>query len=204
MLRTWACLAVGEVAVDDVHHAAEHGGADGLALGLVGRARPHLVEGPRWSRTSKRPMARAGASAQAATSAMPSTASRPMRSLEVLQETARVAVEEDRRLAGRTDARRLHLGLVDGAGVEPEVVEDLARDRELDRPGQLEAVATGELGSGRHAADEVVLLEAEDPHAAARHHHGSGESVVPGPDDDGVVVGHLHHRSDPGAVRRRP
>ncbi len=31
-------------------------------------------------RTSKRPMARAGASAQAAISAMPSTASRPMRS----------------------------------------------------------------------------------------------------------------------------
>ena len=35
---------VGEVPVDDVHDAAEHGGADRLTLGFVGGAGPHLVE----------------------------------------------------------------------------------------------------------------------------------------------------------------
>ena len=35
---------VGEVAVDDIHDRAEHGRADGLALGLVGGAGVHLVE----------------------------------------------------------------------------------------------------------------------------------------------------------------
>ena len=45
MLRTGACFdRVGEEAVDHVHDAAEHGGADGLPLRLVGGAGPHLVE----------------------------------------------------------------------------------------------------------------------------------------------------------------
>ena len=35
---------VGQEAVDDIHDAAEHGGADGLPLGLVGGAGPHFVQ----------------------------------------------------------------------------------------------------------------------------------------------------------------
>ena len=78
MLRTWACFcAVGEEAVDHVHDAAEHGRADGLrSVSLAAHA--HISSSDFGGlRTSNRPMARAGASAHAATSAMPMTASRP-------------------------------------------------------------------------------------------------------------------------------
>ena len=67
--------------------------------------------------------------------------------------------------------------------------------RELDRPGQLEAVAAGQLGGGRHPADEVVLLEAQDPHTAPGHDGRGREAVVAGTDDDGVVVRHRRDRS---------
>jgi hypothetical protein len=119
-------------------------------------------------RTSKRPMARAGASAQPPPRPCPA----PPRSrglAEVLQEPFRVRVQKDRRLARLADAGGLDLRLVDGAGPEVEVLEDLVRHRELDGAGQLEAIAADELRGGRHPADEVVLLQAQDPHPAAGH-----------------------------------
>ena len=76
-------------------------------------------------RTSNRPRARAGASAQAAISAMPDTASTPTCVGQVLEQAFGIAVEEERRLALCPDAGRLDLGLVDRAGVEAEVGEDL-------------------------------------------------------------------------------
>ena len=102
MLRTWACLSpVGEEAVDDVHHAAEHGGADGLALLLVGGARPHLVE-------------RLGRLADVEPPDGPGRGLGPGRHLghaqhgleaerlaQVVEQALGVAVEQDRRLAGR-------------------------------------------------------------------------------------------------------
>ena len=157
---------------------------------LVGRARPHLVErlrgladvepadGPGRRLGPGRDLGHAQHGVEAE------------RLAEVVEEPVGVAVEQDRRLARFADAGRLHLGLVDGAGGEAQVVEDLVRDRELDRPGQLEAVAADQLGGGGHAPDEVVLLEAQDPHAAPGHDRGGGEPVVARPDDDGVVIRH--------------
>ena len=187
-------VAVGQVVVDHVHHAAEQGGADGLALLLVGRARPHLVERP-------------GRLAHVEPADGPGRRLGPSRHLghaqhgldaqglvEVLQEPVGVAVEQDRRLARRPDAGRLHLGLVDRAGGEAQVVEDLVGDGELDGAGQLEAVAAGQLGGGGHAADEVVLLQAQDPHPAPGHDGRRGEPVVARTDDDGVVVRHRGSR----------
>ena len=86
------------------------------------------------------------------------------------------------------DADRLDLGFVDRARPEIEVVVDLSGDRELHRAGQFEAVATHQFGGGGHAADAVVLLEAEDPHAAPSHDQGGGLAVVAGADHGGVVV----------------
>ena len=107
---------VGEVAVDDVHHAAEHGGADRLTLGLVGGAGPHLVE-----------RLRGRAHVEAADGPGRGLGPRghlghaqhrldPDRLAEVLEQALRVRVEEDRRLAVLADAGRLDLRLVDGAG----------------------------------------------------------------------------------------
>ena len=141
-------------------------------------------------RTSKRPMARAGASAQRGDLGHAQYGVQAHALAQVFEQLVRVAVEQERRLAGGTHGGRLDLRLVDRAGGEAEVVVDLARDGELDRPRQLEAVAAGQLGGRGHAPDEVVLLQAEDPHAAAGHDRRGGEPVVPGADDDGVVVRH--------------
>jgi hypothetical protein len=113
----------------------------------------------------------------------------------MVQQALGIAVEEDGRLVGGPDAGRLHLGLVDGAGVEAQIVEDLGRDGELDRPGQLEAVAPGQFRRSGHPPDEVVLLEAEDPHASPGHDRGRGEPVVACSHDDGVVLRHLRDGS---------
>ena len=88
------------------------------------------------------------------------------------------------------DAGRLDLGLVDRARRQLEVLVDLVGDRELDRPGQLEAVAPDELGGRRHAADEVVLLEAQHAQPAPGHDRGRRQPVVARADDDRVVVRH--------------
>ena len=61
---------------------------------------------------------------------------------------------------------------------------------ELDGPGQLEAVAPDQLDGGGHSANEVVLLEAEDPHATPGHDGRRRQPVVAGADDDGVIVRH--------------
>ena len=110
--------------------------------------------------------------------------------VEVLEQALGVRVQEDRLLAALADARRLDLRLVQRAGRQVEVLEDLVRDRELDRTGELELVAPNQLGSRGHAPDEVVLLQAEDPQAAAGHHRCCGQAVVTGTDDDCVVVRH--------------
>ena len=44
-------------------------------------------------------------------------------------------------------------------------------------------------------ADEVVLLQAQDPHPAPGHDGGRGQPVVPGADDDGVVIRHAGDRT---------
>ena len=116
----------------------------------------------------------------------------PDRLAEVLQEPLRVRIEQDRRLAVLADAGGLDLRLVDGAGAEIEVLEDLVRYRELDRSGQLEAVAADELGGRRHPADEVVLLQAQDPQTTPGHDRGGGQAVVTRPDHNGVVVSHCN------------
>ena len=181
---------VGQEAVDDIHHAAEHGGADRLALRLVGGAGPHLVE-----RLRRR------AHVEAADGAGRCLGPRrhlghaehrldPDRLAEVLQEPLGIRVEEDRRLAVLADAGGLDLGLVDRAGASSRSSKIWFGHRELDGPGQLEAVATDELGGRGHAADEVVLLQAQHPQAAPGHDRGGGQAVVARSDDNGVVVGH--------------
>ena len=183
---------VGKIAVDDVHHAAEHGGADRLALSFVGGAVPHFVQ-----RLRRR------AHVEAADGAGRGVGPRrhlghaqyrldPDRLAEVLQESFRVRVEENRRLAVLADTGGLDLRLVNGAGAEVEVLEDLVRHRELNGAGQLEAIAADELRRRRHAADEVVLLHAEDPQAAAGHDRRCGQAVVTCPDHNGVVVTHCN------------
>ena len=117
-------------------------------------------------RTSKRPMARAGRLGPRRHLGHPEHRLDPDRLAEVLQEPLRIRIEQDRRLAVLADAGRLDLRLVDGAGAELEILEDLVRHRELDGAGQLEAVAADELGGRGHPADEVVLLQAQDPQAA--------------------------------------
>ena len=116
----------------------------------------------------------------------------PERLAQVLEQLLGVRVEKDERLvpAAVADAGRLDLGLVDRARPQLEVLEDLVGDRELDRPGELEAVAPDQLGGRGHAADEVVLLEAQHAQPAAGHDRGRRQPVVPCADDDGVVVRH--------------
>ena len=191
MLRTGACFdRIGKELVDHVHDAAEHGGADGLPLRLVGGARPHFVE-------------RLGRRADVEAADGPCRGLGPSRHLghaehrldpdrlaEVLQQPFRIRIEQNRRLAVLADAGGLDLGLVDRAGTEVEILEDLVRHRELDGAGQLEAVAADELRRRGHAADEVVLLQAEDPQAAPRHDRRGGQAVVARPDHNGVVVRH--------------
>ena len=184
---------VGQVAVDDVHHAAEHGDADGLSLRLVGGAVPHLVERPRAAvaRRSGRwpgPGPRPTPPPRPCRAPPRSPASRP---------GARAAARDPstRRCGGWSpvaDAGRLDLRLVDRARPQLEVLEDLVGHRELDRPGQLEAVAADQLGRRGHTSDEVVLLQAQHPHAATRHDRGGGQAVVACSDDDRVVVRHRH------------
>ena len=201
MLRTWACLSRSGRKLSTTSITLPN-----MAVRMAWRsfsleAHAHISSSDFGGfRTSNLPMARAGASAHAATSAMPSTASRPERIAEMVEQPVGIAVQQDRRSTGRADAGRLHLGLVDGARGEAQIVEDLGRDRELDRSGQLEAVAAGQLGGRGHPADEVVLLQAEDPHPPPGHDRGCGETVVAGPDDDGVVVRHRGHGSDVSRV----
>ena len=188
-------LTIRQELVDDVHHAAEHGGADGLALLLVGGACPHLVEGLRRlpdvepSDGPGRCIGPAGHLGHAQHGLEAEGLA------QVPEQPVGVAVEQQGRLAGRPDGGGLHFGLVDGAGGEAEVVEDLRGDGELYGTGQLEAEAAHELVGRGHPPDEVVLLEAQHPHAPAGHDRGGGKSVVACTDDDGVVVRHAGHRS---------
>ena len=182
---------VGQVAVDHVHDAAEQRDPQRLALGLVRGAVPHFVERARPSshvEAADGPGRRLGPGGHLG---HPEHRLDAERLTEVLQEPLGVRVQEERGLVAVADAGRLDLGLVDGTRPELEVLEDLVGHGELDRAGQLEAVAPDELGRRGHPSDEVVLLDTEHPHAAARHDGGGGQPVVPCSDDDGVVVRHL-------------
>ena len=127
----------------------------------------------------------------------------PERLAQVFEEPLGIRVQEERRLIAGPDAGRLDLRLVDGARTQLEVLEDLVGDGELDRPGELESVAADQLGRRGHATDEVVLLQAEHPHAAPGHDGGGGQAVVPGSDDDDVVVRHRHGTVVTGSVACR-
>ena len=181
--------------VDDVHDASEHRGPNGLAFGFVRRALPHLVERFRWLadvEPTDRPRRRVRPGGHLGHAHHGIHAERVA---EVREESFGVGIKKDRRFTRRADAGRLHLGLVDGARVESEIVEDLVREGKLDRPGQFESVTPGQLRRRRHAADEMVLLEAQDPHTAARHDRRRGQAVVSRTNDDRVVIRHLLHRS---------
>ncbi len=132
-------LPVGEELIDDVHDAPEEGGADGQALLFVERARPHVVErfgrlpdvqppdrpGRRLRPGGHLGHAQHGVEAEGV--------------IEMVQKPVGVAVEQDRRLARRPDAGRLHLGLVDRTRGKAQIIEDLGGDGELDRSGQFES-----------------------------------------------------------------
>ncbi len=204
MLRTGACFdLVGQVAVDHVHDAAEEGDPERLSLGLVGGARPHLVERA-WP--SPHVEAADGPGRRVCPPGHLGHAEYgldPQRLAQVLEESLGVRVQEERRLVAGPDAGRLDLGLVDGTRPQLQVLEDLVGDGELDRPGELEAVAPDQLGRRSHPADEVVLLQTEHPHAAARHDGGGGQAVVPCSDDNDVVVRHWHGTVATGSVACR-
>ena len=137
-------VTVGKKAIDNVHDTAEHGRADRLPLGLVRRALPHLVE-------------RLGRPTHVESPDRPGRRFSPGRHLghthdgveaqgiaEMREQPLGVGVEQDRRLARRTDAGRLHLGLVDGTGVESEVLEDLVRE---EGTGSTRPARSGSRGS---------------------------------------------------------
>src|ERR1700679_3126984 len=104
-------------------------------------------------RTAEAPMARAGASAHAATSAMPRTASIPMVSPRCSKSRSG---SEYRRIGGWPSSLML---------------ADEPRGR-------------------RPPADEVILLQAQDPQTTAGHDRGGGQAVVTRTDHNGVVVTH--------------
>ena len=185
---------VGQVAIDHVHDRAEHGGADRLALGLVGRAGEHLVERLRRGADLEAPERAARRLGPVDDLGQPEHRIEAEVFTEVLGQPVEVGVEDHRRLVAGSHAHRAHVGLEDRAGVEAEVGVDLVRHRELDRTGQLEPVPADQLGGRRHAPGELVLLEAEHPHPGPSHHGSRGEPVVAGPDDDGIVV--RHRRDD--------
>ena len=65
---------------------------------------------------------------------------------------------------------------------------------------------TSSSGPG-HTPDEVVLLDAENPHPTSGHDRGGGQSVVSRSDDDCVIVRHRGHRSagaTPGGASTSP
>ena len=126
-------LAVGEELIDDIHDAAEQRRADGQALLLVRGASPHLIErlrgladvqSPDGPRRRLGPGGHFGHSQHRVETEC---------FVQMIEEPGRVAVEQDRRLARRPNAGRLHLGLVDRAGGEAQIVEDLGGDGELDQ-----------------------------------------------------------------------
>ena len=107
-------FAVGEELIDHVHHAAEHGGSNGLAFLFVVRARPHLVErfrrlshvkSPDGPRRRLRPGRHLGHAQHGVDTE---------RVVQMVQQTSRIAVEQDWGLTRGPDADGLHLGLVDG------------------------------------------------------------------------------------------
>jgi hypothetical protein len=176
--------------VHHIHHTAEHGGPDGLPLRLVGGTGPHLVE-----RLGRGPHVEAADGARRGLGPCrhlghPEHRLDPDRLAEVLQEPFRIRVEQNRRLAVLADAGGLDLRLVDRAGAELEILEDLVRHGELDGAGQLEAIAADELGRRRHPPDEVVLLQTQDPQTTPGHDRRRGQAVVTSSNHNGVVVGH--------------
>ena len=155
-------------------------------------------------RTSKRPMARAGASAQPATSAIPSTASIP----SVSPRCSRSRSGSEYRNSGgwSSSARCWPTGppaRTWGTTPSSRSSNTSLGIGELNGAGEFEAIAPDQFGRRSHPADEMVLLHAEHPQAATCHHRGGGQAVVPCSDDDHVVVRHWHGTvaTNPGGRR---
>ena len=109
---------------------------------------------------------------------------------DVLRLPHPVDVQDDGRIARVADIARhdLVLDRIESVLVKLQVFDDGVGEREQRRAGDLEFVAVEEFDGGAHPTDVLVLLDAEDSHAAALQQSGRGQAVVTCADNDRVVV----------------
>ena len=194
---------VRQVAVDGVHRRAEQHLMDGPTFGFVGRTGIHLIQ--RLGRCAHLESAQRFRRPLAPSDQLGHARDRfgAVFLAEMHHQLHRIAVEDHRLLTGLADIDRHHFRVDGRKGVQAELFGDLGGGGELHRSRDLVAESVDELDRRGHSTAIGVGLQTQRAQARTLQDGRRRQAVVPGSDNDRVIVS---HGSDPfpRPLRRGP